>query len=52
MISLMYEMFHDSIAAKIITSLQHSTAKLVKHHVTLKDVLKFDILDWNERKTL
>ena len=52
MISLMYDMFDDIIAAKIITCLEHPTAKRKKHHVAFKDVLKFDTIDQSEPKTL
>ena len=53
MISLMYEMFDDIIAAKIITFLEHPTAKLMKDHFEYKEVLKFDPNnDWSGWQTL
>ena len=53
MISLMYEMFDDIIAAKIITFLEHPTAKMMKGPLEYKEVLKLDPnTDWSERQTL
>ena len=42
MISLMYEMFDDIIANKIITFLE-PTARMLKGHLEYKGVLKFDV---------
>ena len=36
MVSLMYEMFDDIIAAKIIAFLEHPTAKLMKENFEYK----------------
>ena len=52
MISLMYDTLDDIIAAKVITFLEHPTAKMIKHLLAFKDVLKFDTIDWSEPKTL
>ena len=53
MISLMYEFFDDIIADKIITFLEHPTAKMLKDHLEYKEVLKFDPRnDWGEWQTL
>ena len=41
-ISLMYEMFADSIADKIITFSEHPTARMLKGHLQYKVLLKFD----------
>ena len=50
MISLMYEMFDDIIADKIITCLEHPTPRILKDHLEYKDVLKFDprtnLIEW------
>ena len=42
MISLTYDMFDDIIADKIITFLEHPTARMLKDHLEYKEVLKFD----------
>ena len=42
MISLMYEMFDDIIADKVITFLEHPTARMLKDHLEYKVLLKFD----------
>ena len=48
-ISLMYEMFADNIADKIITFLEHPTARMLKDHLEYKVLLKFDPrIDWSE----
>ena len=53
MISLMCEMFDDIIADKIITFLQHPTARMLKGHLEYEEVLKFDPRnDWGEWQTL
>jgi hypothetical protein len=39
-------------SAKIITFLQHPTAKMMKRDLAFQDVLKFDTIDWSEPKTL
>ena len=51
-VSLMYEKFNDITAAKTITFLQYPKAKMMKHDLALQEVLKFDIIDWSEPKTL
>ena len=49
----MYDMFDDITASKIITFLEHPTAKVMKDHYEFKEVLKFDPRhDWNEWQTL
>ena len=53
MISLMCEMFADSIADKIITFLEHPTARVRKDHLEYKDLLGFGPRnDWSEWNTL
>ena len=32
--------------------LEHPTAKMMKHDLALKDVLRFDIIDWSQQHTL
>ena len=49
----MYEMFDDIIADKVITFLEHPTARMLKDHLENKQVLKFDPrTDWSEWQTL
>ena len=53
MVSLMYEIFDDIIADKIITLLEHPTARMLKDHLEYKELLEFDPRnDWSERQTL
>ena len=53
MISLMYEMFDVIIADKIITLLEHTTARMLKDHLEYKEPLTFDPrIDWSEWQTL
>ena len=53
MISLMYKMFDDKIANKIITFLEHPTARMLNDHLEYKEVLKFDPrTNWSEWQTL
>ena len=53
MISLMYDMFDDITASKIITFLKHPTAGMLKDHLEYKEVLKFDSgTNWSEGQTL
>ena len=53
MISLMYEIFDDIIADKIITFLEHPTARMLKDHLEYKVLLKFDPrIDWSKWQTL
>ena len=42
MSSLMYEMFADIMADKIITFLEHPTARMLKGRLECKVLLKFD----------
>ena len=49
MICLAYDMFDDIIANKIITVLEHPTARMLKDHLEYKVLLKFDPRnDWGE----
>ena len=53
MISLMYTMFDDIIADKIITFLERPTARMLKDDLEYKELLKFDPrIDWSEWQTL
>ena len=53
MISLMYEMFDDMTASKIITFLEHPTASMLKGRLEYKEVLKLDPgTNWSEWQTL
>ena len=53
MISLMYEILDDIIADKIITSLEHPTARMLKDHLEYTEALKFDPRNkWGEWQTL
>ena len=52
MISLMYKIFGDIIASKIII-LEHPTAKMLKDRLACLEALKFDHRnDWSEWQTL
>ena len=51
-ITLMYHMFDDIIAAKIITSLEHPTAQMMKRRLASQEVSKFDPIDRSRWKTL
>ena len=41
-ISLMHEIFDDSIAAKVIAFFEHATARMLKDHLEHKAPLTFD----------
>ena len=50
---MMYDMFDDIIADKIITFLEHPTARMLKDHLEYKEVLRFDPRnDWGGWQTL
>ena len=52
-VSLMHEIFDDIIADKIITFLEHPTARMLKDHMEYEEVLKFDPRNkWGEWQTL
>jgi hypothetical protein len=52
-VNLMYDMFDDTTANKIMTFLEHPTAKVMKGHYEYMEVLKFDPRhDWSEWQTL
>ena len=52
-ISLMHEVFDDTITDKIIIFLEHPTARMLKDHLECKEHLKFDPRnDWSEWQTL
>ena len=53
LISLMHEIFDDIVADKIITCLEHPTARMLKEHLEYKSMLKFDPRnDWSAWQTL
>ena len=53
MISLLHEQFYDVIASKIMSFMEHPTAKMMKDHFEYMEMLKFDPRhDWSEWQTL